>query len=479
MSSKNERVTVLVADDHPIYREGIVRAIKDRPDLELIEEAADGREALERIRELKPEVAVLDIRMPGLDGTQVLAAMRREGLETKVLFLSAFMEPELAYKTVASGAKGYLSKESSRQEVCEAIVSIARGGTAFAAEAQAGLAEQIQERERSGGPPKLTERESEVLALVSQGLSAPDIGKQIHLSTTTVKSHLHSLYEKLGVSDRAAAVAEAMRRGMLRLVPGDGPDDSEALRAEVTALREELDTCRQLVAQVMDAEDQGRRRIAQLIHDDSLQTLLAANQELIEAAPGRAQVQRAHEVVEAAIGRLREAMMALHPVTLEQGGFEQALGAVAREAARQGGFEIVIDLAPEAIEHEDELLLSIARELLTNAARHSGASAVAVALRNTGEALELEVIDDGTGIAPGRRDEALAEGHIGLASVNERVRAAEGQFDGRDVGRRYAGARAPAALAGAVRAAAGRQVRRRARRARRSQPAAPPRAPVS
>jgi two-component system nitrate/nitrite response regulator NarL len=215
VTPKNERVTVLVADDHPIYREGIVRAIKDRPDLELIEEAGDGRQALERIRELKPEVAVLDIRMPGLDGTQVLAAMRREGLGTEVLFLSAFMEPELAYKTVASGAKGYLSKESSRQEVCEAIVSIARGGTAFAAEAQAGLAEQIQERERSGGPPKLTERESEVLALVSQGLSAPDIGKQIHLSTTTVKSHLHSLYEKLGVSDRAAAVAEAMRRGML------------------------------------------------------------------------------------------------------------------------------------------------------------------------------------------------------------------------------------------------------------------------
>ncbi len=208
-------MTVLVADDHPIYREGIVRAIKDRPDLELLAEAGDGREALDRIRELKPLVAVLDIRMPGLDGTQVLAAARREGLETEILFLSAFMEPELAYKTVAAGAKGYLSKESSRQEVCEAIVSIARGGTAFAAEAQAGLAAQIQERERSGGPPKLTEREQEVLGLVAQGLSAPDIGRHIHLSTTTVKSHLHSLYEKLGVSDRAAAVAEAMRRGLL------------------------------------------------------------------------------------------------------------------------------------------------------------------------------------------------------------------------------------------------------------------------
>jgi two-component system, NarL family, nitrate/nitrite response regulator NarL len=211
----SDRVTVLVADDHPIYREGIVRAIKERPDLDLVGEAGDGREALDELKRLAPTVAVLDIRMPIMDGTQVLSAIRRDGLETKVLFLSAFMEPELAYKTVAAGARGYLSKESSRQEVCEAIAEIARGGTALAAAAQAGLAQQIQERERTGGPPRLTEREQEVLQLVSEGLSAPDIGKRIHLSTTTVKSHLHSLYEKLGVSDRAAAVAEAMRRGML------------------------------------------------------------------------------------------------------------------------------------------------------------------------------------------------------------------------------------------------------------------------
>ena len=206
---------MVVADDHPIYREGIVRAINERPDLDLVGEAADGRQALDQIQELSPEVAVLDIRMPGLDGTQVLSAMRRDGLETEVLFLSAFMEPELAYRTVASGARGYLSKESSRHEVCEAIVTIARGGTALAAEAQAGLAREIQERERTGGRPQLTDREQEVLNFVAQGLSAPDIGKQIHLSTTTVKSHLHSLYEKLGVSDRAAAVAQAMRRGLL------------------------------------------------------------------------------------------------------------------------------------------------------------------------------------------------------------------------------------------------------------------------
>jgi two-component system nitrate/nitrite response regulator NarL len=208
-------VSVLVADDHPIYREGIVRAINDREDLELVGEAADGRDALDQITRLNPNVAVLDIRMPELDGTQVLSAIRNDSVNTRVLFLSAFTEPELAYKTVAGGAKGYLSKESSRQEVCDAIAAIAGGGTVFAPEVQTGLAAQIEERERSGGAPQLSDREREVLHLIAEGLSAPEIGKRIHLSTTTVKSHLHTLYEKLGVSDRAAAVAEGMRRGLL------------------------------------------------------------------------------------------------------------------------------------------------------------------------------------------------------------------------------------------------------------------------
>jgi two-component system nitrate/nitrite response regulator NarL len=204
-----------VADDHPVYREGIVRAINERPDLELVGEAGDGREALDQIKELEPDVAVLDIRMPGLDGTQVLAAIRRDSDTTQVLFLTAFMEPELAYRTVADGAKGYLSKSAARQEICEAIVTVARGGTALAPEAQEGIAQEIQERERSGGRPELTSREGEVLRLIADGLSAPQIAKELHLSTTTVKTHLHTLYEKLGVSDRAAAVAEAMRRGLL------------------------------------------------------------------------------------------------------------------------------------------------------------------------------------------------------------------------------------------------------------------------
>jgi signal transduction histidine kinase len=198
---------------------------------------------------------------------------------------------------------------------------------------------------------------------------------------------------------------------------------------ELRRLRAELASCRQLVAQVMEAEEAARRRIAQLIHDDALQSLLAANQELHEAAPGRAQVTRAHEVVSASIERLREALVALHPVTLEEGGFELALGAVTRQAERQGGFEVDVDIDREAIGDQDELLLAVARELITNAVRHSGASRVSVRLSRVDGGVELEVADDGSGIPPGRREQALADGHIGLASVTQRLGAAGGALE--------------------------------------------------
>ena len=211
--------------------------------------------------------------------------------------------------------------------------------------------------------------------------------------------------------------------------------DEAALRAEVERLRAELDEARaeladrrQFVTRVMDAENRARRRIAQLIHDDALQSLLAANQELMEAAPGRAGVTRAHEVVSGSIADLREALLALHPVTLEQGGLEQALAAVARQAERQGGFRVSVELDPEAVARHDELVLALARELLTNATRHSGAGSVSVRLAAEGDAVLLEVADDGRGMEPSRPRDALASGHIGLASVVQRVEDAGGEF---------------------------------------------------
>ncbi len=210
----SDRVSVLVADDHPLYREAIVRAVGERPDLELAGEAKDGRAALGAIRELRPDVAVVDLRMPELDGVQVAAAVHRDGLPTRVLLLSAFHEAPLVFAAVAAGAAGYLSKDASRRRIQEAILGVARGETVLDPEAQAGLAAEVRARGRPDRPA-LTDREMEVLRHVAAGRGAPEIAGLLFLAPATVKGHLQSVYEKLGVSERAAAVAEAMRRGLI------------------------------------------------------------------------------------------------------------------------------------------------------------------------------------------------------------------------------------------------------------------------
>lgn len=208
------RTRVLIADDHPLFVDGLARRVKERPELELIGEASDGPAALEAIRQLQPDVAVLDIKMPGLDGLRVAAAVTREQLPTKVVMLSAYVESPVVFKALGAGARAFLAKDSDRREVCEAIVAVARGEVVLPPTMHSGLVEQIKAH-AGEDEPSLTAREQEVLALIAAGVSAPQIGRRLHLSTGTVKTHLKNLYEKLGVSERAAAVAEAMRRGMI------------------------------------------------------------------------------------------------------------------------------------------------------------------------------------------------------------------------------------------------------------------------
>ena len=183
-----------------------------------------------------------------------------------------------------------------------------------------------------------------------------------------------------------------------------------------------------LVGSVLDADEAIRRTTAQVLHDEALQSLLAANQELMEAAPGRVGVTRAHEVVSRTIVDIREAAGALHPVTLAAGGLEVALSAVARRSARLGGFEFTLDVQPDAAELEDELILAVARELLTNAAKHAQAKNVSVGVRRDDREVVLEVADDGVGIDRGRREAALHNGHIGLASADYRLEKAGGKL---------------------------------------------------
>jgi two-component system, NarL family, nitrate/nitrite response regulator NarL len=208
-------IGVLIADDHPVYIDGLAGAIKRADDLELVATCRNGAEALERIRTEAPDVAVLDLRMPRLDAAGILGALAEEGTACRVLVLSFHVGGEAVHECLSLGAAGYIPKDADRAEICDAIRAIAAGRTVLSSEAQAAMATELAQR-RSAPPSLLSARESEVLSMLASGASAPDIAAQLHLSTATVKTHLHNLYEKLGVSDRAAAVAEGMRRGLIR-----------------------------------------------------------------------------------------------------------------------------------------------------------------------------------------------------------------------------------------------------------------------
>jgi two-component system, NarL family, nitrate/nitrite response regulator NarL len=209
-----DRVRVLIADDHPLIREALADAIGMRPDLEFVAAAHDGREALEQVAALRPDVAVLDMRMGDVDGRKVLAAIVRDGLPTRVLFLSTAADGATVYECLAAGAVGFLDKETSTEQICDAIAAAARGETVLARGLEASVLQQIRVRGASPGP-LLSARERQILRLVADGLPGPEIGRRLFIAPSTVKSHLASIYEKLGVSDRAAAVAEGMRRGLL------------------------------------------------------------------------------------------------------------------------------------------------------------------------------------------------------------------------------------------------------------------------
>ncbi len=210
----NQKVTAIVADDHPLFRDGLVRALTGSGLVDVVAEAEDGPAALESIKKHAPQVALLDHQMPGMDGGQVAAAVKRDELPTRVLLVSANTDSAIVYQALQQGAAGYLSKESSRNEIVSAVLDCAQGHDVLPATLASGLAAEIRRRAEPTGPV-LSAREREVLTMIAEGASIPAIAKQLFLAPSTVKTHVQRLYEKLGVGDRAAAVAEAMRRGLL------------------------------------------------------------------------------------------------------------------------------------------------------------------------------------------------------------------------------------------------------------------------
>jgi two-component system nitrate/nitrite response regulator NarL len=204
---------VLVADDHPLFRDALERSINESPQLEVVGRAASAPDATAQIERLLPDVAVLDLKMPG-GGREVLLAVTKKELPTRVLFLSEYVDTGSVLSAVSSGASGYLAKGAEGQVIRDAILEVAGGGTALSTDAQGALLSGLKSREQIE-LSSLTRRELEMLALLADGLSNADIGARLFVSPETVKAHLRNLFGKLGVSDRTAAVAAALRRGLI------------------------------------------------------------------------------------------------------------------------------------------------------------------------------------------------------------------------------------------------------------------------
>ena len=214
MSISTRKVRLVVGADPPIYRDGIVAALNRSEQTEVVTAVADGQAALAAIVEHSPDVALLDYKMPGLDGIAVAHAVTRDGLSTRVLLLSATTEGSVVYKAIQDGAAGYLSKDSDRDEIVNAVVACARGEKVLPPDLVTSLATQVHRHAQTHGP-LLSERERQTLRMIADGKTVRDMAKELFLAETTIKTHIRRLYEKLGVSDRGAAVAYAMRNNLL------------------------------------------------------------------------------------------------------------------------------------------------------------------------------------------------------------------------------------------------------------------------
>jgi NarL family two-component system response regulator YdfI len=210
-------IRILVADDHLIIRQGLRLILETEPDFELIGEAADGAEAVRLCAELDPDVVLMDLRMPGMDGLTAIEHLRVEKPRIAVVILTTFNEDELMMRGLRAGAKGYLLKDTDRETLFNSIRAAARGETLLKPEILSRmLASGERHQTSSEGKAVLSGRELEVLNGVAQGERSKEIALRLGISERTVKAHLASIYSKLGVDSRAAAIAIAARSGLLQ-----------------------------------------------------------------------------------------------------------------------------------------------------------------------------------------------------------------------------------------------------------------------
>ncbi|MBL7486963.1 response regulator transcription factor [Frankia sp. AgB1.9] len=205
------RIRLLVVDDHPVVRDGLIGMFAREPDVEVVGEAADGAQAVRLAAQLRPDVILMDLRMPGMDGVTAIRELARGGAGARVLVLTTYDTDSHVLPAIEAGATGYLLKDAARDDLLRAVRAAARGEAVLAPSVAATLMNRVRTPET--GP--LSQRELEVLQLVAAGATNRVVAAQLFVTEATVKTHLLNIYAKLGVNDRAAAVAEAFGRGLL------------------------------------------------------------------------------------------------------------------------------------------------------------------------------------------------------------------------------------------------------------------------
>jgi DNA-binding NarL/FixJ family response regulator len=201
----------MIVDDHPVVRDGLTGILNGEEGFEVVAEASNGAEAVRRARALKPDVILMDLRMPELDGVGAIAALKQANIPARVLVLTTFDTDADVLPAIEAGATGYLLKDAPRAELVRAVRAAARGESVLSP----AVASRVLASVRSPQEDPLSEREVEVLGLVARGATNREAARQLFISEATVKTHLLHIYAKLGVGDRAAAVAEGFNRGLL------------------------------------------------------------------------------------------------------------------------------------------------------------------------------------------------------------------------------------------------------------------------
>jgi DNA-binding NarL/FixJ family response regulator len=208
--SQSVTIRLLIVDDHSIVRQGLAAMIENEPDMTVVGQAGNGQEAINQYRRLQPDITLMDLRMPQMNGVDATKAVCTEFTQARIIVLTTYDGDEDIYRALRAGAKGYLLKDAEPEALLNAIHGVHGGQQCVPPEVGAKLVQRMNN-------PELSDRELDVLHLMVQGLSNQDIGVSLNITESTVKFHVNRILSKLGVSDRTQAVVTALRRGIARL----------------------------------------------------------------------------------------------------------------------------------------------------------------------------------------------------------------------------------------------------------------------